>query len=129
MRSGLARFRRGADRNHGAGPRVAAGQHPKYALLRGSFVPNEPLQIARGPRAFAEETHLQTREVRAHLDGSQPVGSSRGWNSIGPNAAFGNAQGSRAFVQVGPTAITGQAPVGGGATSEIRSLEGLVCSE
>ena len=52
---------------------------------------------------------METREVRAHLDGSQPVGSAGVGNSTGANEAPGNARGSRAFPDEGLTTIMGQA--------------------
>ena len=35
MRAGLARFRRGPDRNHRTGPQLVAGQHLKKRSLEG----------------------------------------------------------------------------------------------
>ena len=114
MHEGLACFRAGARSQSRDRQTVGGGQHLTSPLPRRSFSPNEPIEIARGPGAFPAETRLQTRELRAHLDGSQPAGSGCGGNAIGPDEGPENARGSRAFPDGGPIPITRSDPVGGG---------------
>ena len=126
MRRGLARFRTGARSQSRHRQTVGGGQHLTSSLPRRSFSPNEPLEIARGPRAFPSKSHLQTRKLRAHLDGSQPAGSACVGNSIGPNEGPENARGSRAFPDGGPIAITRSASGWWGATSDKLAPQALV---
>ena len=114
MRGGLARFLTRTVPQSRDRPPVGGRQQLTRAHSRPSFSPNEPLKIARGSRTFPSKTRLQTRELRAHLDGSRPSGSACGGNAIGPNEGPENARGSRAFADGGPIAITISDPVGGG---------------
>ena len=129
MREGLARFRTGGRSQSRDRPPVGGGQHLTSPLLSSSFSLNEPVEIALGPHAFPSKTHLQTRELRAHLDGSQPAGSACGGNPMGPIEAPENARGSRAFPDEDRTAITRSAPGWWAATTDKGALEALVFSE
>ena len=64
MRGGLAHFRTRARSQSGDRQTVGGGQQLTNLLSRRWFSPNEPLEIARGPRAFPAETRSQTHEQR-----------------------------------------------------------------
>ena len=128
-RGGLARLFRWARQQSRDRPRLVAGQHPKYALLRGSFVPNEPLQIRGGlARLQRRPTWKRARYVRiwmaANLSAVRAGGT--GWDQLKrPKMRGGLARfrtGARPQSRDRP-------PVGGGSTCETSALETLVGSQ